>query len=64
MEAGNLEQGFKTLEKSRDTCSNLLNQWLDDLQDLWMEVGIQPEHQITRIKVVCSKFSFGVVKCF
>lgn len=43
---------FKSLEGARDTCSNLLTQWLDDLQLLWGEVGIPPEQQITRIKVV------------
>lgn len=51
------EEGFKSLADARDTCSNLLTQWLDDLQALWGEVGIPPEQQITRIKVVYENLS-------
>lgn len=57
MESAVIKQGFATLDGSRDTCYKLLMQWLDDLQDLWNEVGIPPEQQITRIKVVsCSVY--------
>ena len=51
-----LDEGFKSLPGARDTCSSLLTQWLDDLQELWGEVGIPPEQQITRIKVVRISF--------
>ena len=52
MNGVDVEESFKSLTGARDTCSNLLTQWLDDLQELWGEVGIPPEQQITRIKVV------------
>ena len=59
-----LDEGFKSLPGARDTCSSLLTQWLDDLQELWGEVGIPPEQQITRIKVVriCCLFLFIVLE--